>query len=160
MYIYGSITHTWDDSWKKMSEEDWLALRTAVPSMNPDRALNYGEDHYFSEEACALVARIGLSITLKPVGSDAAGMLVKLTDRIAQLELRGKTDAEKALAGGIVQVHIPDFSIMFINEVTHLNDCCTDELQSHLNEGWRILAVCPPNAQRRPDYILGRRKVT
>ena len=25
-----------------------------------------------------------------------------------------------------------------------------------LDDGWRILAICPPNSQRRPDYILGR----
>jgi hypothetical protein len=39
-----------------------------------------------------------------------------------------------------------------------LDDACTDNLQAHLNEGWRIIAVCPPDAKRRPDYILGRTK--
>jgi hypothetical protein len=38
----------------------------------------------------------------------------------------------------------------------HLDDACTDDVQRHLDEGWKILAVCPPNSQRRPDYILGR----
>lgn len=31
-------------------------------------------------------------------------------------------------------------------------------IQFQCYSDWRILAVCPPNAQRRPDYILSRRK--
>jgi hypothetical protein len=38
----------------------------------------------------------------------------------------------------------------------NLNDACTDELRRHLDDGWRIVCVCPPLNQRRPDYILGR----
>lgn len=55
-----------------------------------------------------------------------------------------------------VHVHIPNFELLSIREVTHLDDACTDALQRLLNEGWSIIAVCPPNATRRPDYILGR----
>jgi hypothetical protein len=45
-----------------------------------------------------------------------------------------------------------------MDEVTNLDDAYTDELQEHLEDGWRIIAICPPNGQRRPDYILGRTK--
>ena len=47
---------------------------------------------------------------------------------------------------------------MKIDEVQVLTDCCTEALQGELDDGWRILAVCPPNAQRRPDYVLGKRR--
>ena len=57
----------------------------------------------------------------------------------------------------IVQIAIPDLGLMHIDETTYLIDCCTEVLQDHLNDGWRLLAVCPPNAQRRPDYVLGRK---
>lgn len=57
-----------------------------------------------------------------------------------------------------LQVAIPAIGLLSMNEVTHLDDACTDELQRHLDDGWRIIAVCPPDAQRRPDYILGRSK--
>ena len=67
-----------------------------------------------------------------------------------------KVTPEDLARGRAVQITIPDIGLMVINEVTHLDDCCTDELQKHLDCGWRLLAVCPPNAQRRPDYILGR----
>lgn len=47
-------------------------------------------------------------------------------------------------------------SVMEINEVTVQRDYCTDALQSDLNQGWRILAICVQPDQRRPDYVLGR----
>ena len=43
-----------------------------------------------------------------------------------------------------------------VNEICLKEDCCSDALQDHLNDGWRIMAVCPQPDQRRPDYILGR----
>lgn len=55
-----------------------------------------------------------------------------------------------------IQVAIPDLALLSIREVRVLEDACTDELQDRLDNGWRIIAVCPPNSQRRPDYILGK----
>lgn len=55
-----------------------------------------------------------------------------------------------------IYVQVPHVGLLSINEVEVEEDCCTDRLQERLNEGWRILCVCPPNAARRPDYILGR----
>lgn len=55
-------------------------------------------------------------------------------------------------------VHIPNLGLLLIDEVQHMDDACTDALQRELDQGWRILAVCPPNGTRRPDYILGRTK--
>lgn len=62
--------------------------------------------------------------------------------------------------GGVhnVYVQIPHIGLLAIDEVQLEEDCCTDVLQRRLNEGWRILCICPPNAARRPDYILGRTK--
>lgn len=55
-----------------------------------------------------------------------------------------------------VHVHIPNIGLLSMNEVDWLEDACTEELQCRLDEGWRILAVCPPDSVRRPTYILGR----
>lgn len=57
-----------------------------------------------------------------------------------------------------LHIAIPNIGLLSLNEVTWLEDACTRDLQTHLDEGWRILAVCPPNGTRRPDYILGRTK--
>lgn len=60
--------------------------------------------------------------------------------------------------GQVTHVHIPNLGLLLINEVIAIEDACTEALQNKLNEGWRIIAVCPPNSARRPDYILGRTK--
>lgn len=44
------------------------------------------------------------------------------------------------------------------NECKVEEECCTDELNKQLNEGWRIIAVCYQKGARRPDYVLGRVK--
>lgn len=54
------------------------------------------------------------------------------------------------------QQHQPNEALLNIAETMLLENCCTDELQRHLGNGWRILAVQPQPDQRRPDYILGR----
>lgn len=53
-----------------------------------------------------------------------------------------------------VEVHVPGDALMKINELRLVEDACTDTVQQMLNDGWRILAICP-QPQRRPDYILG-----
>lgn len=42
-----------------------------------------------------------------------------------------------------------------MNRLMLAEECCTDALQRHLDDGWRLVAVCPQEA-RRPDYVLGR----
>lgn len=54
------------------------------------------------------------------------------------------------------QQHQPNEALLNIAETMLLENCCTDELQRHLGNGWRIIAVQPQPDQRRPDYILGR----
>lgn len=53
-------------------------------------------------------------------------------------------------------VHIPNIGLLQINKLAYTTDTCTEQLQRHLNDGWKIIACCPQPDQRRPDYILGR----
>lgn len=55
-----------------------------------------------------------------------------------------------------VNVHVGGFALMSINQVGYGEDMCTEEVQSVLNKGWRILAVCVQPDGRRPDYIFGK----
>lgn len=57
-----------------------------------------------------------------------------------------------------IQVSIPNLLLFSVNEVTWIEDACTEDLQKHLDDQWRILAVCPAENSRRPTYILGRNK--
>lgn len=57
---------------------------------------------------------------------------------------------------GTLHVHLPNYDLNSFNEVSWAEDMCTEMLQKQLDQGWRILAVCPPKSQRRPDYIFGR----
>lgn len=60
------------------------------------------------------------------------------------------------LIGNSYKIEIPNIGLLAIDTVCVKEDCCTDELQEFLNNGWRIIAVCPA-ATRRPDYVLGKR---
>ena len=55
-----------------------------------------------------------------------------------------------------LNIHVGGGLIVTYNELMLKENICTDVLQSTLNEGWRIIAVCVQPDQRRPDYILGR----
>lgn len=55
-----------------------------------------------------------------------------------------------------VEVHMPGQALSTYNEVLLQENCCSDELQGALDQGWRIIAACPQPDARRPDYILGR----
>lgn len=54
------------------------------------------------------------------------------------------------------EVHVPGIGLLAINRTMLLEDICTDELNTALANGWRIIAACPQPDQRRPDYILGK----
>ena len=57
-----------------------------------------------------------------------------------------------------VNVAVPGLGLLAIAEAMVEYDLCTDRLNVLLQEGWRILAICPQPDQRRPDYILGKPK--
>lgn len=99
------------------------------------------------------LAALGVPLEIAPL---PGAMLVKMRD--SQSWEQRAPDVNDLLQGNAVHIAVPDFGLMNINEVKNLDDCCTDLLQSHLDGGWRLLAVCPPNARRRPDYIIGRNK--
>jgi len=68
-----------------------------------------------------------------------------LVDKIKENTFNSKTNVH--VGGGLITTY---------NDLLLKEDICTDALQSDLNNGWRIIAVCNQPDQRRPDYILGR----
>lgn len=139
-------------------EFDYEAFKACWPHAPEDKP----EDWYgikrnarlMPEEAASLAA-LGLRVEVKPL---PGAMLVKMKDEENRHRWHSgqRVSLEDTLNQTVAHITIPDIGVLHINDVTVLYDACTDDLQTHLNEGWRILAVCPPNSQRRPDYILGR----
>jgi len=68
-----------------------------------------------------------------------------LIDKIKENTFNSKTNVH--VGGGLITTY---------NDLLLKENICTDALQSELNNGWRIIAVCTQPDQRRPDYILGR----
>lgn len=141
--------------------QQFSALWPIAPTNEPDFekenrwtwVIPEGPARLTEEEATALMA-LGVELKLVPL---PGAMVVKMQDRF-KWESQIDPNHEHIRTGAAVQLAIPDLGLMTITEVVVREDYCTDMLQSDLDEGWRILAVCPPNAARRPDYILGRTK--
>lgn len=62
---------------------------------------------------------------------------------------------DKILFNEKTQCAVPNQALWSVSDVQVAEDLCTDALQSYLEDGWHILAICP-QPQRRPDYVLGK----
>jgi hypothetical protein len=76
---------------------------------------------------------------------EKAAKLISLVDEIQNTTFNSKTNVH--VGGGLITTY---------NDLKLKENACTDELQTELNNGWRIIAACVQPNQRRPDYILGR----
>jgi len=144
------------DRWSlKPDEEQQKFIRENWPGYSDDHKgefqVPYSKVRVTWEEYRIWIER-GFKMDIEPCKSM---MLVKRTDRNGHDE---EGPVNEFMSGKLFNVTLPDVGLLIIDEVDWLEDACTHELQSRLDKGWRILAVCPPNAQRRPDYILGRSK--
>lgn len=77
-----------------------------------------------------------------------------------------RLEAQQACDLGAMQPDVPGWNgrtqsaisgpvLHAFNDLMLCENCCTDNLQNLLNDGWRMIAVCPQES-RRPDYVLGR----
>lgn len=155
--IYAELR--WESPIKEMTPEQFEVFRANWPGLRKDveqdKCYVSGTQRISLEEAAAIQ---DAGIKLELTGVDGT-MITKIKDNPAKKwghhDYPGGRDI---LDGTAVQITLPDVGLLVIDEVTWREDECTEEIQRMLDEGWRIIAVCPPNAQRRPDYILGRRK--
>jgi hypothetical protein len=99
---------------------------------------------------------INLRGTMKANNSGFDNAINLMLQAEAKLTTALKSFNEKIEFNNRCDVHIGNLGLLNINQLAYTTDKCTEELQNILNEGWRILAVCPQPDQRRPDYVLGR----
>jgi hypothetical protein len=91
--------------------------------------------------------------------AEMVGVLARMSRQLDQLSARNEPhDDDHGYVNTKIDVHVPGNVLTAINEVDYFLNLCTEELQEKLDEGWRILAICPQADQRRPDYIVGRRR--
>lgn len=139
------------DTLKKLSRDDYMALAEAVSQLNLskwDDGKNEPPYNYLTGKFLVDLATDGPRLTRHGLKFTVANF--KNTYKAAGRDPAG---VEHHL-----HIAIPNIGLLAIDEVTWVEDACTQSLQRKLDDGWRILAVCPPNGQRRPDYILGRTK--
>jgi hypothetical protein len=143
---------------KNMTDEILEKIRGIFPEASRSGDYLYNAQGVVdAEDLQRLCTELDLEAKVKPFkGNRFFTNREGLETRMKQLE--GDYHGLKALAESnvAVQIHLPSFALLMFNKVRLLEDCCTDHLQSELNDGWRIIAVCPPLDERRPTYILGK----
>lgn len=82
------------------------------------------------------------------------GQLQKMIDRLELSAARLSSFSDMPGFNQHTNSPVVGNHLLDISELMLCEDYCTDALQERLNEGWRIIAVCPQEA-RRPDYVLG-----
>lgn len=138
---------------KALSREDYKELREAVPTMMlPEWPSDKEEKpHWY---------KYGEVIPIE-LPSDAV-MLAKHKIKYTIEKIKNSYQHKHLDASGNtynLNFALPNIGLLSVDEVDWLDDACTQDVQRRLNEGWRIIAVCPPNGARRPDYIFGRSKL-
>lgn len=156
--INAELLHYWDDDiWEPIDWEEFKKYwPLATDDEKPKSAYSIKGPCRLTYEEANCLAAMGIKLELKPL---PGAMLVKYkADGSQPWEYGTRIDGSVLDGGAAVQIAVPDMALMYIDTVEVREDMCTDELQGMLDAGWRILAICPPNSARRPDYILGRRK--
>lgn len=119
-----------------------------------------GRTCYGDLEPCVVIAhKHGFDIKLPKLdGDDEISCLQKIIELIdkANIVPRQLAIDNHPSFNAKCNVHVPNNTMLRFDEVIFIEDACTVGIQEHLNEGYRIIAVCPQPDQRRPDYILGK----
>jgi hypothetical protein len=150
--------HSWG-KWEELPQEKYDTLREVIPQLPEGDKPKYASLFWGGIEEIQALHKLEIEFTIDKdtLVSETGTMIVRLQDQLSNKFSEYKSTEQAVAADCAVQISIPDLGLLLIDEVTYLQDACTDTLQDELSNGWRILAVCPPNAQRRPDYILGRK---
>ena len=162
-----SITKT-GSGYGQKTEEEFVKAQLPYSALNFLTLSEFDADHKYTPDLITegeLVISGGQMVELSCAGIEfkvrqRVDIEVDITQQIMDLANKPLSiitkDAGDTNYNTMCEVHIPNISMLMYNELLLKEDVCTDELQSELNCGWRIIAACPQPDKRRPDYILGR----
>lgn len=129
---------------KEMSAEDYDKFRRAVTSLELPESQADLDKWYVHGETIVDSEELEIISNVAPVRiRKVKGLGTYIHNRVGEVETK-------------YQISVPNVGLLAVDTVEVLENCCTHELQQWLNRGWRILAICPPNDARRPDYVVGR----
>ncbi len=136
-----------------LTDQQYEQLRTIMdlPPVENRANAEVKQEFVGTTEDANLFIKLGINPTLTRI----RGMFIDHNQMpIAHQQVDGEFPK---LVGGptIINLTIPNAALFAVRKLTVLEDCCTNEVQRMLDDGWRIVAVCPPNDTRRPSYILG-----
>lgn len=160
--------------WRSALQKRKALLESIGISITPDRepkedANEWELNRHYQDPtfACTGPQLLGIlevddTVTVKsaaPIATDShEGLLARLShvvEKLENVEIPDPNNIPGHIYNERCEVHTPGNMLATYNETMLLEDACTDELQTSMDDGWRIVAVCP-QAQRRPDYIMGR----
>jgi len=98
-----------------------------------------------------VLCRAGIIPSIKRV----RGMMIAETEMPVRQQLVSEEFPRFDGGPSIINLTIPNAALFAVRTLMVIENECTNRVQQLLDEGWRIVAVCPPNDTRRPDYILG-----
>lgn len=146
-----SIELDWNElgKLKGLSEDDYAGLRDGLSLIElppfDERTNFYSRDGLIATaDDLVVFAQFGFRPMIKRV----RGIFQESLSQI------GVPDPNPAQAQ-VVNITIPNAALFAVRTLQVIENECTNYVQSWLEMGWRIVAVCPPNDCRRPTFILG-----
>ena len=137
-----------------LSDDDYVALCERLPELHLKPVAERESDESLKWNVWEFVGVLDDVEYLTKLGITCSISRVRgvFADQLAGQETFWGKSRERDTINNIV---IPNVSLFAVRKLKVLENECTDEVQSWLDQGWRIVAVCPPNDTRRPTYILG-----
>ena len=134
---------------RDLPDEDYIALRDSLSLIElpavEKKASVYSQDGWIGTiDDLTALTRFGLP----PIVKRVRGIFQE------QLSQLGVPPTEGA-AAQVVNITIPNAALFSVRNLHVIENECTNYVQTWLDKGWRIVAVCPPNDCRRPTFILG-----
>jgi len=98
---------------------------------------------------------------IPPWAADIRGISIKPLKMVRFVSpspnLKNFPDADvREFVKTVNQIVMPGFELLRYGAIQVITDSCTEDIQSELDRGWRIIAVLPQPHQRRPDYVMVR----
>lgn len=142
---------------KDLSDEDYttlLKIFNKQPKEDGKRLDDYEfryEKLIIDDDELQVILDMGLQVTLHRIRG------IRYDNKFHS-QYNVDSNNYRKLDNVIYQVSVSNVGLFGIDELDLMEDACTWAVNDMLKAGWRIIAVCPPNDERRPTYIIGRNK--